>query len=38
MIWKVSKNMGEPGLWFDAIQLAGFDQRVDSGGSMAPGS
>ena len=37
MIGKVSKNVGEPGLRVDVIQLAGFDQRVDSGGPMASG-
>jgi hypothetical protein len=36
MIGKVSKNVGEPGLRVDVIQLAGFDQRVDSGGLWPP--
>ena len=37
MIWKPGEHVGEPGLRIDVVHLAGFDQRIDSGGAMAAG-
>ena len=35
MIGKFREYVGEPGLWIDVIELAGFDQLVDGGGPVA---
>jgi len=38
VIWKPGQHVSEPGLRIDVVHLAGFDQGIDSGGTMAVGS
>ena len=35
VIWKAAEHVGEPGLRIDVVHLAGFDQGIDGGGTMA---
>jgi hypothetical protein len=35
VIWKASQHGSEPGLRIDIVHLAGFDQGIDGGGTMA---
>ncbi len=35
VIWKLRQYVGEPGLRIDVVHLAGFDQGIDGGGTMA---
>src|SRR6266849_6200506 len=35
VIWKPRQYVGEPGLRIDVVHLAGFDQSIDGGGTMA---
>ena len=35
MIWKPGQHVSEPGLRIDVVHLAGFDQGIDGGGTMA---
>ena len=35
VIWKASEHVGEPGLGIDVVHLAGFDQGIDSGGTIS---
>ena len=35
VIWKPGQHVSEPGLRIDVVHLAGFDQGIDGGGSMA---
>jgi hypothetical protein len=35
VIWKPGQHVGEPGLRIDVVHLAGFDQGIDGGGTMA---
>jgi hypothetical protein len=37
VIWKPGQHVSEPGLRIDVVHLAGFDQGIDGGGSMAAG-
>ena len=37
MIWKRGQHVSEPGLRIDVVHLAGFDQGIDGGGTMAAG-
>ncbi len=35
VIWKPCQHVSEPGLRIEIIQLAGFDQGIDGGGTIA---
>ena len=35
VIWKPGQHVSEPGLRIDVVDLAGFDQGIDGGGTMA---
>jgi len=35
VIWKAGEHVGEPGLGIDVVHLAGLDQGIDGGGTMA---
>ena len=35
MIRQSGQDVGEPGLGIDVVHLAGFDQGIDGGGTMA---
>src|SRR6267142_5123299 len=35
VIWKPGQHVSEPGLRIDVVHLAGFDQGIDGGGTMA---
>ena len=35
VIWKPGQHVSEPGLRIDIVHLAGFDQDIDGGGTMA---
>jgi len=35
MIRDAGQDVTEPGLWIETVQLSGFDERVDWGGTLA---
>ena len=35
MVWQACQYVGEPGLWIDIVELASFDQRIESGSAAA---
>src|SRR6478735_12435597 len=35
VIWKAGEHVSEPGLRIDVVHLAGFDQGINGGGTMA---
>jgi len=37
VIWKPGQHVSKPGMGIDVIHLAGFDQGIDGGSTMAAG-